>query len=130
MRLPRRAFLSCGCASVVAFAQTVASPDDVWREFLRWQKEESRSGIARTESWANRYTRKLTSDGVSPGEIRRRIAIITQKRSDPQVLRVLSHEGWRRNAESPGNRNFRLSPSAWLVSAVKDVKPPGKALDL
>src|SRR5215203_175150 len=81
MRLPRRAFLSSGCASVVAFAQTVTSPEDVWRDFQRWDKNESRSGAAKTESWENRYTRKLTSEGVSPDEIRRRMAIITQKRS-------------------------------------------------
>ena len=129
MRLPRRTFLSCGCASVVAFAQTVTSPEDVWREFQQWDREESLSGAAQTESWESRYTRKLTSEGVSPDEIRRRHAIITQKGSDPEARRARINEIWKRHAESPGNKTFRISPSAWLVSAVKNIRP-GKALDL
>jgi len=71
----------------------------------------------------------LVKEGVSRDEIDRRIAIIRKRLSDPELRRAEINAVWSKNAEAPGNRTFRVSPSGWLVRAVKDLMP-GKALDL
>jgi SAM-dependent methyltransferase len=106
-------------AGALAVAEEQPSDREVLRAFLEWAHSQGLGGSPA------KYRFKLTSDGLSPAEVDRRMKIIT----DPSRQTERIDEFWSLMAEKPGNAQFRTTPSKWLVQCVGGSKP-GRALDL
>lgn len=109
------------CLTAVPLAGQVKEYD--WYPSFRiWMQTSVPIGQRAPEAVAQRYAEKLKGDGVSPGEIDRRVTLLRTKRQE------LENDFWNRfyTIDKP---SFNTEPNAFLVSVVEGRKP-GRALDV
>jgi SAM-dependent methyltransferase len=101
-----------------------ASPEDVWNGFLSWFKTSPPD-----PNPARGYLLKLRQQGVSPEEIQRQSGIIQRMFfSSPEAVAIYYDRAFTRKPTGDPSMDVPTSPSAFLVTAVQDLKP-GTALD-
>ena len=106
-----------------ASGQTVQQPSDseVYAHFRAWVSGPATAGLRTEADVFSAYRKVLTADGVPAAEIDRRIRVIQESG------RRLEVDMWNRMLTAP-NPAFNVQPNAFLVRAVKGVRP-GAALD-
>ena len=117
----RRAVIAALCLAAPVWGQQLTE-EQIWERFGEWARgQQDRTMLP------ERYRAKLLADGLPQSEVDRRLAVILDRSSDSRQRRINAF--WEKATSTPGNATFRVTPSEWLVQAVKDVKP-GTALDL
>ncbi len=118
-------FLEIGVAALAgAPAQTQASPEEVWRQFMVWFKTSPPDA-----NLVRGYFLKLRQEGVSATEIERQAAIIKNLFfSRPEAVEIYYDRAFTRKPTGDPAMDVPTSPSPLLREAVKDLKP-GTALD-
>jgi methylase of polypeptide subunit release factors len=112
----------------VGLAPAQENPDDnaIWKAFIGW----FRSAQLDADPFAA-YAAKLTQEGVPETEMRRRIVAIVRLFSEhPDGVEVFFDRAFSRPMTgNPAEDGFNSAPSAFIVAAVKGMKP-GVALDV
>lgn len=117
----RRAVVAAICLTPLAWGQQLTE-EQIWERFGEWAR-----GQQNKARLPERYRAKLIGDGLPQAEVDRQMAVILDRSPESQRRRIDAF--WEKAASTPGNAAFRVTPSEWLVQAVKNVKP-GRALDL
>lgn len=117
--------LAIGVAALAgAPMQTQAGPEEVWRGFMSWFKT-----APPDPNPARGYFLKLQQEGVSAAEIERQAGIIKRLFfSSPEAVEIYYDRAFTRKPTGDPAMDVPTSPSAFLCTAVKDLRP-GAALD-
>jgi SAM-dependent methyltransferase len=118
-------FLGIGIAALAGTpVQTPASSEEVWRGFVAWFKTSPPDANP-----ARGYLLKLRQEGVPAAEIERQAGIIKSLFFNrPEAVEIYYDQAFTREPTGDPAMDVPTAPSAFLVEAVKDLKP-GTALD-
>ncbi len=104
--------------------QSQGSTEEVWHRFMAWFKT-----APPDSNPARGYILKLRQEGTPNAEIERQVGIIkTLFFSRPEAIEIYYDQAFARQPTGDPSMDVPTSPSAFLVAAVKDLKP-GNALD-
>ena len=95
---------------------------DFYSDFRQWRLTLPAQERNQIDQLVQRYRAMLTTEGVAPAEIDRRVALLRERRDD------LEADFWNRFYTAP-NPGFNTEPNAFLVS-VAETRKPGRALDV
>jgi 2-polyprenyl-3-methyl-5-hydroxy-6-metoxy-1,4-benzoquinol methylase len=105
--------------------QSGAGSEEVWREFMTWFEASPPDANP-----ARGYLLKLQREGVSAPDIERRAVIIKSLFFNrPEAVEIYYDRAYAREITGNPALDVPTYPSAFLISAVKDLKP-GAALDV
>ena len=98
----------------------------LWLDYLQWTKN-PRGGTSLKD-----YAVNLDSKGIPVPEIRRRLQIIrSQFTEQPEGIEMIYDPLYSKPLTGDLDKDgFKTAPNAFLVEAVKSIKPVGKALDV
>lgn len=98
----------------------------LWLEFLEWGKA-SKAGPS-----FRGYAESLDKGGVAADEIRRRLQVLRgQFTEQPEGIEMIYDPLYGKPLTGELEKDgFKTAPNAFLVEAMKDIKPGGKALDV
>ena len=112
--------LICACCLIVS-AQI---PEyDFYSSFRSWSRQLTPAERGSIDTVLEKYRQKLTSQGVEPAEIERRVTLIRSNRQ------ALENDFWNRFFTVTKDPGFNTEPNAFLVS-IAEGRKPGKALDV
>jgi ubiquinone/menaquinone biosynthesis C-methylase UbiE len=98
----------------------------LWLEFLDWGK------AAKTGPSLRGYAESLVKQGMAVDEIRRRLKVLrAQYTEQPEGIEMIYDPLYGKPLTGELEKDgFKTAPNAFLVEAMKDIKPGGKALDV
>jgi ubiquinone/menaquinone biosynthesis C-methylase UbiE len=98
----------------------------LWLEFLDWAKT-SKAGPS-----LRGYAESLVKQGTAVGEIRRRLKVLrVQYTEQPEGIEMIYDPLYGKPLTGELEKDgFKTAPNAFLVEAMKTIKPGGKALDV
>jgi len=126
-RVAIAAVLAAGLIFIaVAPAQEKPDDDAIWKAFIGWFRSASQDSNP-----FEAYAAKLGQEGVPESEIRRRVGALVQLFSEhPEGVEIFFDLAYSQpNTGNPAKGGFGTTPTAFLVDAVKGMKP-GVALDV
>jgi ubiquinone/menaquinone biosynthesis C-methylase UbiE len=98
----------------------------LWEAYLAWTRT---AGDRRSP---RDYAASLEAEGVAPAEIRRRLHVLRgQFTEQPEGIEMIYDPLYGKTLTGDMEKDgFKTAPNSFLVEAVKDIKPGGKALDV
>ena len=119
-------FLAMGVAALAGMTMSPqGNPEEVWKGFLSWFKTSLPD-----PNPAGGYLLKLRQQGVPAEEIQRQAEIIQRMFfSSPEAVEIYYDRAFTRKPTGNPSMDVPTSPSTFLVTAVKELKP-GTALDV
>lgn len=117
----RRCFLAGIFPIATAKPQSRIDKEEVWRQYVEWSTGRRARGILPYYD----YRDKLIADGLPRLQVEQQVAII----QDRLLHRPEAWQAWFNRLYETGDVVFERRPNAFLVEAVKGVRP-GRALDV